>query len=69
MRIFQWHVIVGNIAIADGYVLAENREQAEEKLKFLPYHNKYEEIELEDNICGWDGCEIDENGIATRWED
>lgn len=69
MRIFSWHAIAGNNAIADGYVLAENREQAEEKLKFLPYHNKYEEIELEDNICGWDGCEIDENGIATRWED
>lgn len=52
MRIFQWHVVVGNIAIADGYVLAENREQAEEKLKLLPYHNKYEEVELADDICG-----------------
>lgn len=34
------------MCIADGYVLAENREQAKEKLKLLPYHNKYEEVEL-----------------------
>lgn len=65
MRIFSWWVLVGNMGIADGFVLAENIEQAEEKLKLLPYHNKYEEVELADNYCNWDGCEIDENGIAT----
>lgn len=40
MRVFAWQALAENMCIADGYVLAENREQAKEKLKLLPYHNK-----------------------------
>ena len=69
MRIFHWNVTVGHECIADGYLLAENREEAERKLKFVPFHNKHEKIELDDDDCGIDGCEIDENGIAVRWMD
>lgn len=69
MRIFHWEVKVGSECIADGYLLAANREEAKQKLQFVPFHNKYETIELDDDDCGFDGCKIDENGIAIRWED
>lgn len=69
MRIFHWNVTVGHEYVADGYLLAENREEAERKLKFVPFHNKYEKVELDDDDTGQVGCEIDENGIAIRWED
>ena len=69
MRIFHWEVIVGQEFMADGYLLAENREEAEKKLQLLPYKDKYEKVYLDDDDCGHDGCEIDENGIAVRWED
>lgn len=68
MRIFHWEAKVGNNFIADGYLLAENRDEAEGKLKLLPFHNKYEVVELDDDDCGYDGTQIDENGIAIRWE-
>lgn len=49
--------------------MAENREEAEQKLKHVPFHDKHEKIELDDGDCGIDGCEINENGIAVRWVD
>ena len=67
MRIFHWTVTVGYECIADGYLLANNREEAEQKLKFVPFDNKYEKVELDDDDCGYDGCKIDENGITVRW--
>jgi len=33
MRIFHWRATVGYKCIADGYLLAENHEEAEQKLK------------------------------------
>ena len=69
MKIFHWEAKVGYECIADGYLLAENREEAEQKLKHVPFHDKHEKVELDDDDCGIDGCEIDENGIAVRWED
>ncbi len=69
MRIFHWEAKVGNNIIADGYLLAENREEAERKLKFVPFHDKHEVVELDDNDCGFDGAQIDKEGIAIRWED
>ncbi len=70
MRIFYWQATGQQPEdFAHGYVLAENREQAEEKLKLLPYNNKCERIKLVDKWVGRNGCEIDENGLATRWED
>lgn len=69
MKLFSWKVTVGNECIADGYLLAENREEAEKKLQFVPFHDKHEKVELEDGDCGFDGCNIDENGVIVRWED
>lgn len=69
MRIFHWEAKVGYEVIADGYLLAENREEAEQKLQFVPFHDKHETVELDDDDCGFDGCQIDENGITVRWED
>ena len=69
MRIFHWTVTVGNQCIADGYLLAENRKDAEEKLKLVPFHDKYEKVELDDDDCGYGGCKINEYGVAIRWMD
>lgn len=69
MRIFHWKVRVGNDCIADGYLLAENREEAERKLCLVPFHCKHEVVELDDDDCGFDGSKIDENGISIRWKD
>ncbi len=69
MRIFHWEVKVGYDYVADGYLLAENREEAKQKLQLVPFYDKHEKIELDDCDCGFDGCEIDKNGIAVRWED
>ena len=69
MKIFHWEAKVGYKCVADGYLLAENREEAEQKLALVPFHDKHEKVELDDGDCGFDGCEIDENGIAIRWED
>lgn len=69
MKLFHWEVKIRHDCIADGYLLAENREEAEQKLQLVSFHNKHETVELDDSDCGFDGCEIDENGIAVRWED
>lgn len=69
MKLFHWEVKVGYECIADGYLLAKNREEAEQKLQFVPFHDNHEKIELDDDDCGFDGCEFDENGITVRWED
>lgn len=72
MRIFHWECKLGNEngeCIADGYLLATDLKDAENKLKFVPYHDKHEHVYLDTDDCGVDGCEIDENGIAIRWED
>lgn len=42
MRIFHWETKVELAVIADGYLLAKNREEAIEKLKLIPFNNKYE---------------------------
>ncbi len=69
MRIFHWEVKVKHECVADGYLLAEDREDAEEKLKYVPFYEKYENVELDNDDCGYDGCEFDGNGIAIRWEE
>lgn len=69
MKLFSWTVTVGNKYIADGYLLAENREEAEKKLQLVPFHNKHEKVELDTSSCGFDGRNIDENGVVVRWED
>ena len=70
MRIFHWVAKVGEYeVIGDGYILAENRKKAEEKLKFVPFHDKHENVEFDDDDCGYDGTEIYENGVAIRWCD
>lgn len=69
MRIFHWEAKVGNEFIADGYVLAEDRKEAEFKLSKLPYYDKHEEVSIDNDDCGYDGCEISEDGVAIRWED
>ncbi len=66
MKIFSWNVIKKDEYIADGYVVAESREDAEEKLKLLPYNDSDTKIELDEDD-GYEGCNIDENGIAARW--
>lgn len=70
MRIFHWSVSIGDYkCIADGYLLAKDRKDAEDKLTKLPYHGRYEEAYLDDDDCGYNGCEINEDDIAIRWED
>ena len=69
MKLFSWKAEVGYRCIADGYLLAENREEAEKKLQFVPFNNKYEEVKLDIDTCGIDGCEVDKNGVIIRWED
>lgn len=69
MRLFSWRAVVGNECIADGYLLAKNREEAEEKLQFVPFHDKHEKVELDTDDCGYDGHIVDENGVIIRWED
>lgn len=69
MKIFSWKVEVKNEVIADGYLLAKDRKEAEEKLKSIPFHDKHETVELDDADCGFYGCELNENGIGIRWED
>lgn len=68
MKIFHWKATVGCKCIADGYLLAENRKEAEVKLNDVPFHGEHEELELDDN-CGAYGCAIDEYGVAIRWMD
>lgn len=69
MRIFHWETKVKLGVIADGYLLAKNRDEAIEKLKLIPFNNKYEKIELDDGDCGINGCKLDKNGIGIRCED
>jgi hypothetical protein len=40
MKIFSWQAKVGGNVIADGYLLAKDRKEAEEKLKYVPYHER-----------------------------
>lgn len=68
MKLFSWKVIVGNECIADGYLLAENREKAEEKLRLVPFNDKHEKVELDTDCCGYNGCSVDKNGVIVRWE-
>lgn len=69
MKIFSWQAKVGGDVIADGYLLAKDRKEAEEKLKYVPYHDTHEVVELDDGDCGHDGKEINEQGVAVRWFD
>lgn len=69
MKLFSWKANVGYKCIADGFILAENREEAEKKLQLIPFHDKHEEVELDTDECGYDGCIVDENGVIVRWED
>lgn len=69
MKLFSWQAFVGYKCIADGYLLAENREEAEKKLQFVPFHDKHERVELDEDDCGYNGCDIDKNGVIVRWED
>lgn len=69
MKIFSWQAKVGGNVIADGYLLAKDRKEAEEKLKYVPYHDTHEVVELDDDDCGHDGKEINEKGIVVRWFD
>lgn len=65
MRLFSWEMFANNKHINKGYVIAFDREEALEKLWYLPIANKYENevIELTDE-CGYNGVEIDEVGFA-----
>lgn len=68
MRVFEWKATIGVDCIADGYLLADNRAEAEKKLSLVPIA-KGARVEIDDEICGEEGCPLDENGVATRWED
>lgn len=69
MKLFNWTANVGDKCIADGYLLAENRAEAEEKLKLVPFHDRHEEVILDNDGCDYYGIEINENGVAIRWEE
>lgn len=56
MKIFSWQAKVGGNVIADGYLLAKDRKEAEEKLKYVPYHERGIIYNLcKDKINLWNG--------------
>ena len=69
MKLFSWKAIRGRKCIANGYLLTESREKAIEKLRFVPFHDKCERVELDTDDCGYDGCEVRKNGVIVRWVD
>lgn len=68
MRVFEWTATIGGECIADGYLLANDRDEAEAKLSLVPIA-KGARASIDDDICGEEGCPLDENGVAIRWED
>lgn len=67
MKLFSWEMFVNDEFYRDGYLIAYDREEAIEKLWYLPCANKHknEEIYLTDE-CGHNGIEIDEAGFIIR---
>lgn len=68
-KMYSWRALVGNTCIADGYIIAKSYEDAKERLKYVPFHDKHEEVEIDTNECGGNGVTFDKNGVAIRWED
>ena len=81
MGLFKWAVKIGEYGeyIADGYVFAESKESAYEKVKFHylnPYHNVviendwnffYDTDDL--NPGSYEICKKFDDGVVVRWED
>lgn len=67
MKLFSWEMFVNDEHVNSGYVMAIDREEALEKLWYLPCANKHEnEIVLLTNECGRNGTEIDEVGFVIK---
>ena len=67
MKIFEWEARVNNrygFPIADGYVIAENVEEAKEKIKTIDYGERV--YVVLDNEYGSD---ILDTGVVVRWEE
>lgn len=67
MRIFSWVAIHGYDFEADGYVIADSKREAEEKIKIL--QSRYPNCTVmldEDN--GEYGTNMSLDGIGVRWE-
>lgn len=74
MRIFAWDAECrdssGNpVFYAMGYILAHDREEAEAKLVLIPLDRDDAVVQLNDDDCGWDGTEVNADGISLRWFD
>ena len=67
MKIFEWEARVNDrygSVIADGYIIANNVEEAKEKIKTIDYGERIY-IVLENEY----GSDISDNGIVVRWEE
>lgn len=70
MKLFSWVIIVDGEFVADGYLIAPNREEAVEKLCYIPCADRYDnEIITLSEDCGYDGVDIDEVGLIIRGTD
>ena len=68
-KMYSWRALVGNTCIADGYLMAKSWEDATERLKYVPFHDKHETVELDTTDCGCNGIVFNDDGVAIRWED
>ena len=67
MKLFSWKMFVNDEYTNKGYVIAFDREEALEKLWYLPIANKHEnEVIKLTNECGYNGVDIDEVGFAIK---
>jgi hypothetical protein len=69
MRIFEYYIYCREPyeAKEDGYIIAKDRTEAEEKLEVKKKEYSNYRVCLNDSITGKNGIEISENGIAVRW--
>lgn len=68
--IWSFRVLVGNECIADGFVIANTKQDAEQKVK-IKYDNVYEKVEIDNDDNGEYGTQEDKEieGLFVRWED
>ena len=67
MRIFTWQAIHGYDVEADGYVIADSRREAEERIETLQYRYPNCTVMLDETADGENGVDI-QYGIGIRWE-
>lgn len=64
MEIFTWQAIHGYYFEADGYVIADSKTEAEEKIKILQSRYPNCTVMLDEEY----GTNMSSDGIGVRWE-